>query len=125
MGPTSSDTETCGICPITIQIFFDPKMHGLVPQATTPTWLGPDARESTAWEDEIALIQSGGQGSRRWTNAQLKELLTTGRVSGFVRHHINSVRGSPGYASNPNNIKFTDPYSHFWTEHNGNYAPPT
>ena len=48
-----------------------------------------------AWEDERKLVQRRNKGSREWSDAEIDELLATGRVNGYVGHHINANRGNP------------------------------
>ncbi len=59
-----------------------------------------------AWKQEKALIESGTEGTRNWTKAELKELKETGKVKGYEGHHINSVKSNPEMAGNPNNVEF-------------------
>jgi RHS repeat-associated protein len=65
-----------------------------------------------AWEEERRMVLRYGQGTYRWTEAQTKELIATGRVKGFVGDHINSVKGSVGQAGNPDNIQFLTKSEH-------------
>ncbi|WP_080406839.1 hypothetical protein [Burkholderia ubonensis] len=42
----------------------------------------------------------------RWTPAQVDELLSPGKVSGYTGHHINNVESNPAWAGDPRNIVF-------------------
>jgi hypothetical protein len=77
--------------------------------------LGNERRAAVrqAWAQERALVKETGQGTVDWTRAERAQLLSTGKVSGYVGHHINSVSGSPGLAGNPNNIRFVTYTQHF------------
>ena len=77
-----------------------------------------------AWKAERKLVKETGQGTRRWTEAEMDELLTTGKVSGYQGHHINSVKAHPELADNPNNIKFVTPEEHL-AEHGGDFHNTT
>ncbi|MBI4924144.1 MAG: hypothetical protein HY834_20605 [Devosia nanyangense] len=59
-----------------------------------------------AWRQEAELVRNGAEGTVRWTESQIKELLTRGRVSGYVGHHINSVAAHPELAGVADNIEF-------------------
>jgi len=82
------------------------------------------AREK-AWKQEQALVQRTGQGTRNWTAGEKAELIRTGRVSGYEAHHINSVKGHPQLAGDPNNIKFVKGREGNLAEHGGNFRNPT
>lgn len=73
-----------------------------------------------AWKNEQALVRETGAGTRPWTEAQMKELLDTGKVKGFVGHHMKSVKGYPSLAGNPQNIQFLTPANHL-RAHQGNW----
>jgi RHS repeat-associated protein len=77
-----------------------------------------------AWKDERALINAGQRGTRDWSDAEKAELLRTGKVKGYVGHHINSVKGHPEMAGDPNNIEFVTPAEHL-ARHGGNWRNPT
>jgi RHS repeat-associated protein len=77
-----------------------------------------------AWRDEGALVSETGQGTRFWTEAEQTELAQTGKVSGYQGHHINSVKGSPDLAGNPNNIEFLRRTEHL-AAHGGNWQNVT
>lgn len=66
-----------------------------------------------------------GRGTYRWTAAQKAELLQTGRVSGFQGHHINSVKGHPGMAGNPNNVEFVKGSAGNLAKHGGDFRNAT
>jgi RHS repeat-associated protein len=75
-----------------------------------------------AWKQEVELVRATGQGSREWTESQVKELMTHGKVKGFVGHHINSVKGNDlASAANPNNIKFVEGQAGNLAEHGGDF----
>ena len=63
-------------------------------------------------------------GTRKWSLTQKQELLKTGKVKGFEGHHINSVKGHPEHAGNPNNIEFVTRKEHL-KRHGGNFRNPT
>ena len=73
-----------------------------------------------AWKNEQELVRTTGQGTRNWTPAQMKELLNTGKVKGFVGHHMKSVKGFPNLAGEPNNIQFLTRAEHLLA-HGGNW----
>ena len=73
-----------------------------------------------AWKNEQELVKTTGQGTRNWTPAQMKELLNTGKVKGFVGHHMKSVKGFPNLAGDPNNIQFLTRAEHLLA-HGGNW----
>ena len=60
----------------------------------------------TAWKEEKKLIEATGQGSRRWKESEINEIMETGKVKGYAGHHINDVKSRPDLAGNPNNIEF-------------------
>lgn len=78
-----------------------------------------------AWKQEADLIRRTGQGTRAWNRAEIRELLSTGRVKNYIGHHINSVKGSPSLAGNPNNIRFIKGVKNHLIEHNGNFKNST
>jgi RHS repeat-associated protein len=81
-----------------------------------------------AWKHEKASVLKG-EGTRRWTKAEIKELLATGRVKGYEGHHINSVKGNDlRMAMDPSNIQWVKgrPGSTEHLElHGGNFQNPT
>ena len=79
-----------------------------------------------AWKYEQAEVTLGSKGSRDWTDAQLKELLEKGRISGAEGHHIFDVSSNYGKQVNPDNIKFAkSPEEHLVVFHRGEYDNPT
>lgn len=68
-----------------------------------------------AWQNEQELVRETGSGTRAWTAAQKTELLETGKVRGFVGHHMKSVKGFPDLAGAPSNIQFLTRTEHFLT----------
>jgi hypothetical protein len=75
-----------------------------------------------AWAIERDLVATTGQGTRRWTPAEKQELVQTGRVEGYIGHHINSVKAFPELEPDPNNIAFVDDHL---AQHAGNWRNPT
>ena len=65
-----------------------------------------------AWEMEKALVKSGAAGTRAWTDAEKTELITYGKVAGYVAHYINSPNNNPAMISNPDNIIFLSSAEH-------------
>ena len=79
-----------------------------------------------AWKQEVELIGRTGQGSREWTEAQVGEMMTRGKVNGFEGHHINSVKGNDlRMAADPTNIKFVEGRAGNLAEHGGNFQNET
>ena len=62
------------------------------------------ARRRKSVGRELALVLRTGEGSRRWTDAQIRELKATGKVRRYQGHHINSVKSCPLFAGLPENI---------------------
>ena len=73
-----------------------------------------------AWKQEREMVAKTGRGTRNWSGKQKMELLQTGKVKGFVGHHINSVKGSPSLAGDPSNIRFVTRAEHL-ALHGGNF----
>ena len=73
-----------------------------------------------AWKNEVELVETTGKGTRNWTSAELDELLTNGKVKGYVGHHMKSVKGYPELAGDPSNIQFLTRKEHLQA-HNGNW----
>ena len=65
-----------------------------------------------AWKQEKEMVEITGQGTRRWTKSELKELVETGKVKGYQGHHINNVKDHPEMAGNPNNVEFLNKTEH-------------
>ncbi len=80
---------------------------------------------SDAWRMERRLVEKTGRGTARWTKAQKAELLKTGKVEGYVGHHINNVKDYPKMAGNPNNIEFAKKGADHLGKHGGNYRNST
>ncbi len=77
-----------------------------------------------AWAQEKPLVQAG-EGTRKWTTLQRRELVRTGKVKGFEGHHIKSVNGhTKKWAGDPRNIKFVTRKEHI-REHKGNFRNET
>ena len=76
-----------------------------------------------AWGQEKILAEMGG-GTREWSNAQLSELIQSGRVRDIQGHHINDVSNNPDLASNRANIEFLTRPEHR-DAHGGNWRTPT
>jgi len=51
-----------------------------------------------AWKAERELVINTGKGTRKWTNAEMQELIQTGKVKGYEGHHINNVKHHPELA---------------------------
>ena len=66
-----------------------------------------------------------GKGTRDWTVAQQKELLETGKISGFEGQHIRNVSKYPDQAGNPGNIQFLHYLEHLYGAHQGNFRNDT
>ena len=77
-----------------------------------------------AWEMEYRLVKESGAGTRKWSDGEIRELMNSGKVRGYVGHHINSVQDHPGLADNPNNIKFLTHREHL-DVHGGNFHNAT
>ena len=77
-----------------------------------------------AWREEYELVKETGTGTRPWTKAEIKELLATGKVSGYYGHHINNVQSVPELADCPDNIRLLNWSEHF-AAHSGNWRTPT
>lgn len=75
-----------------------------------------------AWKAERELVRRTGSGTRAWTEAEIKELLETGKVAGYKGHHINNVASHPEMAGDPNNINFVRDHI---GAHDGNFRNPT
>ena len=73
-----------------------------------------------AWKNEVALVESTGKGTRNWTTNEIDELLNTGKVKGYVGHHMKSVKGYPELAGDPLNIQFLTRKEHLLA-HGGNW----
>lgn len=74
-----------------------------------------------AWKNECNNVKSGGNGiTRSWSPAEQAELLNTGKVRGYVGHHIKSVKGFPDLAGDPTNIQFLTRAEHL-KAHSGNW----
>ena len=69
---------------------------------------------AAAWKMEQQLVRATGEGTRAggWTPAQVQELLSTGKVRGFVGDHINSANASPARAGLSDNIQFLTTAEH-------------
>ena len=66
-----------------------------------------------AWKAEAENVKNGGTGiTRLWSPDEQAQLLSKGKVSGYVGHHMKSVSGYPDLAGNANNIQFLT-----WAEH--------
>lgn len=73
-----------------------------------------------AWKNEAELVATTGKGTRNWTDLEIEELLTTGKVKGYDGHHMKSVNGYPELAGDPLNIQFLTRKEHL-AAHNGNW----
>jgi RHS repeat-associated protein len=77
-----------------------------------------------AWRQEQALVEKTGEGTRNWTQAEIQELQSTGRVKGYYGHHLNSVKANPELAGVPDNIGFVNKTEHL-DAHGGNWRNQT
>ncbi|WP_309383704.1 RHS repeat-associated core domain-containing protein [Cerasicoccus frondis] len=78
-----------------------------------------------AWRQEALLAKyAPDKLTRNWTPAQIKELISTGKVKGFHGHHINSVSAHPELAGVADNIRFLTPAEHF-AAHSRNWRNKT
>ena len=67
-----------------------------------------------AWKAEAENVRSGGSGiTRVWSPDEQAQLLTKGNVSGYVGHHMKSVKGYPTLAGDASNIQFLTRAEHF------------
>lgn len=66
------------------------------------------------------MVEQFGYGTREWSEKEIDELLTNGKVKGYQGHHINNVKDHPSMAGDPNNIEFLNKTEHL-DAHNGNY----
>lgn len=71
------------------------------------------------------MVRRTGKGTRRWTEQEKHELLTTGKVSGYEGHHINSVEKAPLFAGIADNIKWMSGRAEHFEEHRRNWRNPT
>ncbi len=83
-----------------------------------------DSAISAAWQQEADLVRRTGQGTRNWTAKQKQQLLDTGKVRGYLGHHISSVNDSPLLAGLPDNIQFLTFRQHYRIHNNGRYQIP-
>lgn len=80
---------------------------------------------SQAWKLEQADVMAGGDGiSRVWTDLEKSELISNGKVAGYVGHHMKSVSEYPQLAGDPTNIQFLLYPDHF-KAHGYNWRNPT
>ena len=77
-----------------------------------------------AWSQEAKMVRRTGNGTLNWTPKQKMQLLGTGRVTGYVGHHINSVNNSPLFAGLPENIQFVTFRQHYRIHNNGRFRIP-
>jgi RHS repeat-associated protein len=78
-----------------------------------------------AWRMERDLVIKTGAGTAEWTAKQIAELKATGKVSGFVGHHSNSVAANDlKMARDPGNIRFIKGSEHL-AEHGLDWRTPT
>ena len=66
-----------------------------------------------AWSLERKAVKAGLDGAVNWTKDQVSELMSRGRVTGFVGHHTNTVNGNPiEMAENPANVQIMSKEAH-------------
>lgn len=73
-----------------------------------------------AWKLEQERALNGEELSRDWTEAEIQELIETGKVKGYQGHHIDPVNNNPSRAADPTNIEFLKPGEHL-DAHGGNW----
>jgi hypothetical protein len=100
------------------------------PPDTDPSVAGSIASDrqwavKEAWRQEAELVRRTGQGTHQWTPDEMRELLDTGKVSGYEGHHINNVNDHPQLARDPNNIKFAKGRAGHLELHGGNFKNST
>ena len=67
-----------------------------------------------AWKAEAENVRNGGSGiTRVWSPNERAQLLSKGKVFGYVGHHMKSVSGYPMYAGDASNIQFLTRAEHF------------
>jgi ElaB/YqjD/DUF883 family membrane-anchored ribosome-binding protein len=83
-----------------------------------------------AWKDEAEMVKVG-KSTRNWSEDEIHELVTKGRIAGYEGHHINSVdwalkhaKDPMSYIRNPDNIRFLTRAEH-QAAHGGNFANNT
>lgn len=72
-----------------------------------------------AWKREKAFIREG-KGTRDWSQAEQREILSIGKATGYDGHHMKSVKDYPQHAGNPDNIQFLKLTEHIDGAHKGN-----
>lgn len=77
-----------------------------------------------AWKEEKQRVLEG-KGTRQWTNAEKKELISRGSVSGYDGHHMKSVSKYPQFAGDSKNIQFLTEKEHLYGAHQGSYHNKT
>jgi len=78
-----------------------------------------------AWKAERELVINTGKGTRKWTNAEMQELIQTGKVKGYEGHHINNVKHHPELAGEQRNVEFVKQGNNHLEKHGGNYRNET
>ena len=86
---------------------------------------------ANAWKNEKGLVKDG-KGTRDWTKNEQREILMTGKASGYEGHHMRDVSNHKSLAGDPNNIQFLNRKEHlqahggdFHNKTNGYYDPKT
>ncbi|XP_076362879.1 teneurin transmembrane protein Ten-m isoform X2 [Tachypleus tridentatus] len=59
-----------------------------------------------AWQQEVALAQSGHRGSRDWSKGEREELLSTGAVPRYYGNDVHDTDRYPQLADDPTNVVF-------------------
>lgn len=77
-----------------------------------------------AWKEEKQRVLEG-KGTRQWTKAEKKELISRGSVSGYDGHHMKSVSKYPQFAGDSKNIQFLTEKEHLYGAHQGSYHNKT
>jgi hypothetical protein len=78
---------------------------------------------SDAWAMERRLVEKADAQywTRNWSPDEVKELLSSGKVTGYQGHHIKNVRDYPALAGDQRNITFLKEGAEHIGAHGGNY----
>ncbi len=96
----------------------------LVHNACTTTKSARRKAVKEAWKKEVDAVENGTS-KYNWTQAELDELLTKGKVKGYHGCHIKDVHINPEKAADPNNIIFLKREVHFKIVHQNNWSNPS
>lgn len=78
-----------------------------------------------AWKKEREMVIREGKGTIEWTEREINKLIVTGRVKGYVGHHINNVKHHPEMAGMQENVTFVKNGKDHLNAHGGNYRNET